>query len=78
MRLTLDYEEDYTVLQSIADALFKKNVYFNYNDIIDFMVEHPEICQLNADLDDLKADDRTQFRNIKDDKTRRHPRYRRG
>ena len=56
MRLTIDYRQDLVALQEVANALFSKNPYFNFDMIIDFMVLHPEICQLNANLEDLKSD----------------------
>ena len=65
MRLTLDYKQDLVVLKYVADALFAKNPYFGLNMIIDFMSNHPEICELNADLEDLGTDGRLYFGNTK-------------
>ena len=72
MRLTLDYRQDLVVLKHIANALFSQNPYFGLDMIIDFMSEHPEICQLNADLEDLGTDGRLYFGNTKGRKKREH------
>lgn len=55
MRLTLDYKEDLVVLNGVANALFHKNPYFNFSMILDFMIEHPEICILNNELQDINS-----------------------
>ena len=72
MRLTLDYREDLVVLKHIANALFDKNPYFGLDMIVDFMSEHPEICELNAELEDLGTDGRLYFGNTKGHKKREH------
>ena len=56
MRLTLDYPKDYAVLQSVANALFPVNPFFGYRDIVVYMRKHPEICEVNANLTDLRDD----------------------
>ena len=64
MRLTLDYHQDLVALNAVADALFEKNPYFNFDMIIDYMTLHPEICQLNANLEDLKGNGGRQQKHI--------------
>ncbi len=74
MRLTLDYKEDLVVLQILANTLFHKNPYFNFSMILDFMIEHPEICILNNELQDIKSNGKQRQRYTKVSKTRRYSR----
>ena len=78
MRLTIDYKQDLVVLNAVADALFPKNPYFNFDMIIDYMNLHPEICQLNANLEDLKSNGGTHQNPVGQNGKGEHPRHRRG
>lgn len=49
-RLSLDYKEDYIVIKSIYEALYKKNSFFNLEDIIEWLNLHPDIIKINAHI----------------------------
>jgi len=76
MRLTIDYKQDLVVLQVLADALFPKNPYFNFDMIIDYMQRHPEICQLNANLEDLKSNGGRHKKSVKNSNNGKNSRHR--
>ena len=55
MRLTLDYAEDLVALRAVANALFAQNNHFGLQEIVDYMIENPQVCELNIQLEDLRA-----------------------
>lgn len=54
-RLTLDYEEDYTVIVKVFEALYPKNQNFRTRDILSFLESHPEIKNLNDHYEQKSA-----------------------
>ena len=49
MRLVLDYEEDLIFHRKVFEMLYKKhNIYFTIDDIIKFLLNNPEILQINS------------------------------
>ena len=63
-RLSLDYKEDYIVIKSIFEALYRKNPYFSLEDIIIWLDLNPNIAKINSHipasegvLKSLKIDD---------------------
>lgn len=50
IRITLDTEEDYALLCSIFDYLYKKNQFFNLNDIIKLFDTKPWLCLINKKI----------------------------
>lgn len=53
-RVTLDTKEDFQVIESIYEALFKNEVYFSLNDVIDFLEKNPEIATINEKIKQKK------------------------
>ncbi len=49
-RWTLDEPRDYDKLSAIFDALYQKDPLFHMNDVLQFLMEHPQIDMLNADI----------------------------
>ncbi|MDO8633276.1 MAG: glycosyltransferase family protein [Candidatus Wildermuthbacteria bacterium] len=47
IRLTLDYKEDFEVIERIYAALYKGGEYFGLNAVLEYLKEHPEILKLN-------------------------------
>ena len=42
-RLTLDYKEDFYVIWNVYNALFPKNKYFEFKDIIEYLKKNPKV-----------------------------------
>ena len=57
LRFTLDYEEDYELINNIYSNVPFKNV-LNLYDVIDYMDNNPEIAKLNQDCVQLELDDK--------------------
>jgi spore coat polysaccharide biosynthesis protein SpsF (cytidylyltransferase family) len=55
IRLTLDHEEDYTVIVKVFEALYLKNQNFRTRDIINYLESHPEIKNINAHCEQKSA-----------------------
>lgn len=49
LRLTLDYQEDYDVIQTVFDALHADNHAFSITDIVAFVRRHPDLKRRNAE-----------------------------
>jgi len=49
-RLTIDYDEDYEVINNIFSNLYPQNPQFSYIDIINYLDKHPEIVNINNHL----------------------------
>ncbi|HVN32941.1 MAG TPA: glycosyltransferase family protein [Thermoanaerobaculaceae bacterium] len=47
-RFTLDYQEDYELVSRVFDALYPGDPRFGVRDIISFLIQYPEIYELNA------------------------------
>lgn len=47
IRLTLDYQEDFTVIETIYEHLYPKTPNFSLADILGFLEANPEFLQLN-------------------------------
>jgi spore coat polysaccharide biosynthesis protein SpsF len=48
-RLTLDYPEDYEVIRTVFEALYRKDrPIFSVTEIVEYLDDHPEIRALNA------------------------------
>ncbi len=67
-RLTLDYDDDLTMFNSLHQKLLDKNDY-NLRDIYDILDKHPEIAKLNAHLTLKYKTDQTLI-NILNEKTK--------
>lgn len=50
-RLTIDYPEDFQLLQEVYTALYPKNNLFTMNEILDFLDANPEIKKINTDVE---------------------------
>jgi len=46
-RWTVDYPEDFQLVESIFNALYHQNPSFTVEDVMLFLKKHPEIKQLN-------------------------------
>ena len=55
IRMTLDYEEDYTVIVKVFEALYPKNPNFKTKDILNYLSRHPEIRDINAHCEQKSA-----------------------
>lgn len=49
LRITLDTEEDYELCQQVARA-FKENKLVSSQEVIRFLIDHPEVASLNAHI----------------------------
>jgi spore coat polysaccharide biosynthesis protein SpsF (cytidylyltransferase family) len=49
-RLTVDYPEDFEVVSKILSELYPRNANFTMQDIISFLMRHPEIQKNNASI----------------------------
>ena len=49
-RFTLDYLEDFKVIEAILNSLYKKNPKFGLEDIINWLEEHSEIKNINTHI----------------------------
>lgn len=47
IRLTLDYAEDFEVIEKIYQALYKEGEYFGLDSILGFLKEHPGLLKIN-------------------------------
>ena len=47
IRLTLDYEEDFKFFKLIFDNLYPKNIAFNLQNVLDWLVKNPEAININ-------------------------------
>jgi len=50
LRVTLDTKEDYQVLSEIFDHLYPVNPDFSAEDVVDFLLNHPEIVRINSEV----------------------------
>ena len=57
IRITLDTEEDYTLLCAIFDCLYHKNEYFNAYDIVNLFKEKPWLKMINKKVIQKKTFD---------------------
>lgn len=48
LRWTLDYREDYELIKAIFEGLYQDGKVFLMQDVLKFLVQHPEIAQLNS------------------------------
>lgn len=48
LRLTVDHEEDFTLVKAIIEALYPKNPTFGLPDILDLLTQKPELVKINA------------------------------
>ena len=56
MRLVIDYEEDLIFHRKVFDMLFEKhNIFFNIDDIIKLVNDHPEIEKINCHCKEKSA-----------------------
>lgn len=55
IRLTLDHEEDYTVIVKVFAALYPENRNFRTRDIISYLKAHPEVKNINAHCEQKSA-----------------------
>ena len=51
LRLTLDTEEDYKLIQSVYNELFSKNNDFSGEDIVNFLRKRPDLVAINAEVE---------------------------
>jgi len=59
LRLTLDYDEDYELINDIYCNVPFKNVLNLYN-IIDYLDEHPEVVKINQNCVQLDLDEKVK------------------
>ena len=53
-RLTIDYIEDYNLIKIIFKNLYPENPLFDLSDIINLLLENPELTRINAERIDVK------------------------
>lgn len=49
-RWTIDYPEDYSLIRTVYEALYHHNPEFSYDDIMEFINQHPEVLETNGHL----------------------------
>ena len=54
-RLTLDYPGDYELLKAVHQHLYPKDALFSMEDILAFLDSHPEIKNLNSEVERNKS-----------------------
>ena len=47
-RWTLDEKKDYMFLKKLFNGLYRKNIYFGMNDILEFLEKNPKLVNINA------------------------------
>ena len=47
IRLTLDYQEDFKLIEEIYKNLYCKNKHFGLPEILNFLNQNPNLCNLN-------------------------------
>ena len=47
IRLTLDYVEDFNLIEKIYHNLYNKNSKFTMNEILEFLDKNPELLKIN-------------------------------
>lgn len=52
VRLTLDYDVDFEVLQRIFEALYRPGEVFGLAEAVRWLKAHPEVAEINANLDE--------------------------
>ena len=50
LRLTIDYKEDYKVMQILFDALYNKNPLFGLKEVKKFAETYPEVFKINSHI----------------------------
>jgi spore coat polysaccharide biosynthesis protein SpsF (cytidylyltransferase family) len=50
IRMTLDYQEDYEFFKEVFDHLYQKDGFFSLREIINLLLIHPEIAQINEKM----------------------------
>ena len=53
IRLTLDYKEDYELIEKIFDALYQENRHITLDEIVDFLTKNPELLEINKHAQEL-------------------------
>ncbi len=53
IRLTLDYNEDFILIEKIFDALYQEGKYITLDDIVDFLTKNPELLEINKHAQEL-------------------------
>lgn len=46
-RITVDYPEDFKLVQTLFDHLYPANSLFGLNEIVDYLQSHPELIEIN-------------------------------
>jgi spore coat polysaccharide biosynthesis protein SpsF len=54
LRLCVDTEADFELVQSVFEALYPRNSSFGFREITEFLDSHPELKELNADVKQAK------------------------
>ena len=49
IRLTLDYKQDFELIEKIFDALYQENRPITLEAIVDFITDNPELLEINKD-----------------------------
>jgi spore coat polysaccharide biosynthesis protein SpsF len=50
LRLTVDYPDDFVVIETLYNALYKPDSHFVFADVISYLQQHPQLAQVNAAL----------------------------
>lgn len=55
LRLVVDYQEDFDLLEIIYNELYDINPEFSYDDILDLLERRPELIKINRDVINIKV-----------------------
>lgn len=55
-RLTVDTMEDLELMQHIFKSLYRKNSYIKYSDVVRFLLENPDLLQINSKVQQKHPD----------------------
>lgn len=55
LRLVVDYQKDFDLIESIYKELYDKKPNFDYDDILDLFERHPDLTEINKDVVNIQV-----------------------
>lgn len=63
LRLVVDHEEDFDLIESIYNQLYDMKPDFNYNDMLDLFGRRPDLTEINRDVANIEVAGRDKNKN---------------